>query len=186
MTFKVILGLIVSGILVNNFVFEKYLGFAAVYGISKKEGKIAFTGFAVALVMVVSAVINQLVGAALAAKGLSHFATFAAVIVILAVVYLFALIAKLVKKEELGAYFPLIALNSAVLGLCTESLSASLSLAETLFTALGVGLGFTVGCLLFAGVMSRIDMRHVPKAFRGLPVSLLAAAIISMALIAFK
>lgn len=184
MTFKEIMALVLGGILVNNFVFEKYLGFASLYGISKKEGKIALTGLAVALVMVISAVANQLVGGVLAANGLGHFATLAAVVVILLVVYILALAAKLVKKESMGAYFPLIALNSAVLGLCVETASAGL--AGSFFTALGVGLGFTLGCLLFAGVMSRIDMRHVPKAFRGLPVSLLAAAIISMALVAFK
>jgi len=184
MTFKEIMALVLGGILVNNFVFEKYLGFASLYGISKKEGKIAVTGLAVALVMVVSAVINQFVSGLLAANGLAHFATFAAVVVILLVVYVFALIAKLIKKEALGAYFPVIALNSAVLGLCVETSSAGLL--SSLFTALGVGLGFAFGCFIFAGVMSRIDMRHVPKAFRGLPVSLLAAAIVSMALVAFK
>ena len=184
MTFKEIMALVLGGILVNNVVFEKYLGFASLYGISKKEGKIAVTGLAVSLVMVVSAVINQLVTGLLAANGLSHFGTFAAVIVILLVVYLFAFIAKLVKKESLGAYFPVIALNSAVLGLCVET--ASTDLISGVFTALGVGLGFAFGCFIFAGVMERIDMRHVPKAFRGLPVSLLAAAIVSMALIAFK
>ena len=103
MTFKEIMALVLGGILVNNFVFEKYLGFASLYGISKKEGKIAVTGLAVALVMVVSAVINQLVSGLLAANGLAHFATFAAVVVILLVVYVFALIAKLIKKEALGA-----------------------------------------------------------------------------------
>lgn len=184
MTFKEIMALVLGGILVNNFVFEKYLGFASLYGISKKESKMAVTGLAVALIMVVSAVINQLVCGLLAANGLAHFATLAAVIVILLVVYLFALAAKLIKKESLGAYFPVIALNSAVLGLCVET--ASTGLAESFFTALGVGLGFAFGCFIFAGVMSRIDMRHVPKAFRGLPVSLLAAAIVSMALVAFK
>ena len=83
-------------------------------------------------------------------------------------------------------YFPLIALNSAVLGLALEAGAKGYSYGQTLAAALGVGLGFLVALLLMNGVQSRIEEKHIPAAFRGLPISLLTASIIAMVLVAFK
>ena len=83
-------------------------------------------------------------------------------------------------------YFPLIALNSAVLGLALENVSEGYSYGMALAAALGVGLGFLAALFLMAGVNSRIAQKHVPAAFQGLPIQLLAASIVAMVLVAFK
>ena len=88
--------------------------------------------------------------------------------------------------KPVGAYFPLVALNSAVLGLAVNNITEGYTYVEALFAALGAGLGFVLAMVLFAGVKSKINERYVPKAFRGLPVMLIAASIISLAFYAFK
>ena len=80
----------------------------------------------------------------------------------------------------------ILAVNSAVFGLAVTAASDGLSLTATMLTALGVGLGYLFTLFVFAGLRETIDDFYVPKAFRGLPVQLLAAAIISMALLGFK
>jgi electron transport complex protein RnfA len=116
----------------------------------------------------------------LAPLGLEFLSLLCAVAVILALVYLLGAI----FKKSFGAFFPLVALNSVVLGMSVEA--ASLSYIEALLAALGVGLGFLAALFLMSGVERRIQPDRMPKAFRGLPGSLLAAGIISMALLAFK
>ena len=98
---------------------------------------------------------------------------------------MFMVVEKKLMHKSLGVYFPLIALNSAVLGLAVNNIGAGYNFVESLVAALGVGLGFMLAMFLFAGVQSRINEKYVPKAFRGLPVSLLTACIISLALFAF-
>ena len=121
----------------------------------------------------------------LAKLGLEYLQTLVFIALILIVVYLVDLVVKKLMHKCLGVYFPLIALNSAVLGLAVNNVTAGYNFLESLIAALGVGLGFMLAMFLFAGVQSRINEKHVPKAFRGLPVSLLAACIISLALFAF-
>ena len=94
----------------------------------------------------------------------------------------------LIAASVIGHFFTdkylLIALNGVVFGTCANA--AGSGLAEAAASALGAGLGFTVALLLFAGVETKIDDKYVPAAFRGFPVRLLPAGILSMAVVAFK
>lgn len=184
---KELLLLMLGFIVVDNYAFEKLLGIVPVLG-SKRHGKKAlFTGAAVALVMLLTAVIAWPVNTFVLEKfGLASLEIFVFAIIVLIVVYVLDLIMKAACEESLGLYFPMIALNAAVLGLALNNAAAGYTFAQTVFAALGAGLGFILAMLLFAGVQSRIQQKYVPKAFRGLPVSVLAAAIVSMALVAFK
>ena len=87
--------------------------------------------------------------------------------------------------KKLGLWFPAIALNSAVLALALNTADAE-SVLPVILSALGVGLGFLFGLFLMSGVQKRIESEHLPKAFRGFPIQLLAAAIIALALTAFN
>ena len=95
---------------------------------------------------------------------------------------------KIIAASVIGHFFTdkylLIAFNGVVFGTCANA--AGSGLAEASASALGAGLGFTVALLLFAGVETKIDDKYVPAAFRGFPVRLLAAGILSMAVVAFK
>ncbi len=173
-----------GGVLVNNYAMEKFLGICPVLG-GRKHGTAAM-GFSVALVMLLTAAITwPLENFVLVPLGAEYLETLMFVLVVLLVVYILgAIFAK--SGKSLGGYFPLIALNGAVLGLAVNNIAEGYSFLESLFASIGAGLGFVLAMLLFDGVKSRINERYVPKAFQGIPVMLLAASIISLAFYAFK
>ena len=136
-------------------------------------------GIAVIVIMLVSGLILSALRNVI--PGFLAIPVFVAIILVL--VYVLELVAGKVFKKSLGFWFPVIALNSAVLGLAVNTLE--LDFVSAIFTALGSGLGFLLALFVFAGVLGRIQKQYVPKAFKGLPVELLAAGIIAMALYAF-
>lgn len=180
---KALLLIMLGGVLVNNYALEKFLGIGPVLG-GRKYGSAAM-GFSVAAVMLLAAAVTWPLYRLLVLLGAEYLETLIFVLVVLLVVYVLgAMFAK--SGKPVGAYFPLVALNSAVLGLAVNNITDGYTYVEALFAALGAGLGFVLAMVLFAGVKSKINERYVPKAFRGLPVMLLAASIISLAFYAFK
>lgn len=180
---KALLLIMLGGVLVNNYALEKFLGVGPVLG-GRKYGSAAM-GFSVAAVMLLAAAVTWPIYRLLVLLGAEYLETLIFVLVVLLVVYVLgAMFAK--SGKPVGAYFPLVALNSAVLGLAVNNITEGYTYVEALFAALGAGLGFVLAMVLFAGVKSKINERYVPKAFRGLPVMLLAASIISLAFYAFK
>lgn len=180
---KALLLIMLGGVLVNNYALEKFLGVGPVLG-GRKYGSAAM-GFSVAAVMLLAAAVTWPIYRLLVLLSAEYLETLIFVLVVLLVVYVLgAMFAK--SGKPVGAYFPLVALNSAVLGLAVNNITEGYTYVEALFAALGAGLGFVLAMVLFAGVKSKINERYVPKAFRGLPVMLLAASIISLAFYAFK
>ena len=180
---KALLLIMLGGVLVNNYALEKFLGVGPVLG-GRKYGSAAM-GFSVAAVMLLAAAVTWPLYRLLVLLSAEYLETLIFVLVVLLVVYVLgAIFAK--SGKPVGAYFPLVALNSAVLGLAVNNIAEGYTYVEALFAALGAGLGFVLAMVLFAGVKSKINERYVPKAFRGLPVMLLAASIISLAFYAFK
>lgn len=180
---KALLLIMLGGVLVNNYALEKFLGVGPVLG-GRKYGSAAM-GFSVAAVMLLAAAVTWPLYRLLVLLGAEYLETLIFVLVVLLVVYVLgAMFAK--SGKPVGAYFPLVALNSAVLGLAVNNITEGYTYVEALFAALGAGLGFVLAMVLFAGVKSKINERYVPKAFRGLPVMLLAASIISLAFYAFN
>lgn len=180
---KALLLIMLGGVLVNNYALEKFLGVGPVLG-GRKYGSAAM-GFSVAAVMLLAAAVTWPLYRLLVLLGAEYLETLIFVLVVLLVVYVLgAMFAK--SGKPVGAYFPLVALNSAVLGLAVNNITEGYTYVEALFAALGAGLGFVLAMVLFAGMKSKINERYVPKAFRGLPVMLLAASIISLAFYAFK
>lgn len=180
---KALLLIMLGGVLVNNYALEKFLGVGPVLG-GRKYGSAAM-GFSVAAVMLLAAAVTWPLYRLLVLLGAEYLETLIFVLVVLLVVYVLgAMFAK--SGKPVGAYFPLVALNSTVLGLAVNNITEGYTYVEALFAALGAGLGFVLAMVLFAGVKSKINERYVPKAFRGLPVMLLAASIISLAFYAFK
>ena len=180
---KALLLIMLGGVLVNNYALEKFLGVGPVLG-GRKYGSAAM-GFSVAAVMLLAAAVTWPLYRLLVLLGAEYLETLIFVLDVLLVVYVLgAMFAK--SGKPVGAYFPLVALNSAVLGLAVNNITEGYTYVEALFAALGAGLGFVLAMVLFDGVKSKINERYVPKAFRGLPVMLLAASIISLAFYAFK
>ena len=185
MTFKTIVGIVLGAMLANNYALEKFLGAAPLLGWSTQEKKITALGSSVTIAMFFTAILAALVQEfVLDVHSLGYLQTLVYAAIVLIVVYAMELVAKIGGKS-LGIYFPIIALNSAVLGVAVNNAADGLSLGVSILTALGAGLGFWLALAAFAAVRTKIRERYVPKAWRGLPIYLLTAAILSMALLAF-
>ena len=180
MTFKEIILVILGGVLANNLVFEKLMGVEPVLNNGKCVRTALSIGCGTAAVMLVASALVYPIQSLLNSAGAGFLVIPAAVAVILLLTYLL----KLLVKKPMGVWFPLIALNSAVPGLCTGNADAGFGAA--VLTAFGAAVGFVAALVLYAGVRGRIDEKAVPESFRGLPISLLIAFIISLALVAYK
>ena len=90
-----------------------------------------------------------------------------------------------VLYKSLGVYLPLITTNCAVLGVTINNIKDEYNFVESMVSSLGCGLGFLLAMVLFAGVRSRLDSDKIPESFKGLPVTLMAASIVSMSFIGF-
>ena len=186
MTFKTLVGIVLGAMLANNYALEKFLGAAPLLGWSTQEKKVTALGSSVTIAMFFTAILAALVQEfVLDVHSLGYLQTLVYAAIVLIVVYAMNAVAKAAFKKDLGVYFPVIALNSAVLGLAVNNAADALALGESILTALGAGLGFWLALAAFAAVRSKIRERYVPKAWRGLPIYLLTAAILSMALLAF-
>ena len=183
-----------SMILVNNYVLVQFLGICPFLGVSKKLDSSAGMGAAVIVVMVIATAVTFL----LDAYNLGYLQT---IIFILVIAVLVQLIEITLKKyvpalyQSLGVYLPLITTNCCVLGvtiLAVQDYSAvvaefgfGLAYAEALICAAGAGVGFLVAMLLFCGVRSRVEAANPPESFKGLPITLVSAAITSMSFMGF-
>ena len=186
MTVGSLLLVIVGGVFANNYALEQFLGVTAFMGFSGKSAKAFTMGLCVTAVMLLTTAAAWVLDSfVLGAFGLAYLRVPVFAALVLCFAYLLGAVFKNSGKG-LGRYFPLVTLNSAVLGVAVITASAGCGFVEALLTALGAGLGFALMMPVMQGVISRIDLKHVPKAFQGLPVYLLAASIISMVLVAFK
>lgn len=172
-TIIMILGLV----LVNNYALTAYLGLSPLLGFAGGRRKILALGLCVTGVTLPAAVVMWLL------RGLipPYLRILVTVVVVLALVYLL----QLVLGKRLGVWFPAIALNAAVFAAVIRACELD-SLLTAVLSALGVGLGFLLGLFLLSGVSEKIEQEHLPKAFRGLPIQILAAAIVALALSAFN
>lgn len=174
---KEIIVLVLGFVLVNNYALTAYFGLTPLLGFAGRREKILALGLSVTGVMLIASLILWLL------RGL--IPAWAQVIAAAVLVLLLTGLLQLLLGKRLGLYFPVIALNSAVFALALNMSSAD-SFLTVLLSALGAGLGFLFGLFLLSGLEARIEDEQLPKAFRGLPIRILAAAIIALALTAFK
>jgi electron transport complex protein RnfA len=88
--------------------------------------------------------------------------------------------------KSLGVYLPLITTNCAVLGVTVLNIDNGYNFLQSLVNALGAGLGFTLALILFSGVRQKMENTDIPKAFKGLPITLIAAAILAVSFVGFS
>lgn len=178
-----------SMILVNNYVLVKFLGICPFLGVSKKLDSACGMGAAVTLVMVLATAVTWPIQQILNALGLDYLQTIAFILVIAVLVQMLEIIVRRFLPalyEALGVYLPLITTNCAVLGVTILAVDEGYTYPEALVCALGAGLGFLLAMVLFSGVRRRVDEAEPPKAFRGLPITLIAAAFVSLSFMCFS
>lgn len=181
--------IIVSMVLVNNYPLAQFLGICPFLGVSKDKDSATGMGIAVTFVMVLATAVTWPIQQLLNKFGIGYMQT---VVFILVIAALVQLIEMFMKKnmvglyKSLGVYLPLITTNCAVLGVCISNIDSGLNYAEAMFNAFGAGIGFLFAMLLMAGVRSKLeDQSRIPKSFRGVPIVLLAAAIMSLSFMGF-
>jgi len=172
---------LLAGILANNYAIQNFLGIDTVLGNYTTANKSCKLGLLVTAVMVISTVICWPLSSVL--KSMAYLQTLVFVVVVLIVTEIVQIAAQSMIKKTMGEGFVMLAVNGAVLGLMIQN--AELTFGEAVISSLGVGLGFMAAMTVFASLRERVEDEFVPAAFRGLPVSLLIAAMMSLVLFAF-
>ena len=194
--FKGLLAIVMAAVLVNNYVLAQFLGICPFLGVSKKLDQAAGMSVAVIFVMLLAtAVTYPIQFFVLNPNGLGYLQTIVFILVIAALVQLVEIILKKyipALHASLGVYLPLITTNCAVLGVCISNVDNYMgvtafggSFVQALFNALGSGLGFLLAMVLFSGVRSRVDKCKCPECFKGMPITLISAAIVSVSFMGF-
>lgn len=178
-----------SMILVDNYVLVKFLGICPFLGVSKKLDSAFGMSCAVTFVMVLAtAVTHPLYTYILEPNGLGYLNTISFILVIAVLVQL---VETILKKfipplyKALGVYLPLITTNCAILGVTLLNIDNGYSYAESLVCALGAGIGFLVAMVIFSGVRKRLEDANPPKSWQGLPITLVAASMVSLSFMGF-
>ena len=183
-----IIAIIISMILVDNYVLAQFLGICPFLGVSKKLDSAVGMGGAVIFVMVLATAVTWPIQQILNSFEIGYMQTVVFILVIA------ALVEMMLKKfmpslySALGVYLPLITTNCAVLGVCIANIDEGYGFIQSLANSFGAAVGFTLALVLFAGVRSGklANDDGVPVAFRGVPLVLLSSAILSLAFMGFS
>lgn len=178
-----------SMILVDNYVLSKFLGICPFLGVSKKLDSAVGMSLAVTFVMVMATAVTwPLYTLVLEPRKLEYLQTIAFILIIAILVQL---LENVLKKfvpalyKALGVYLPLITTNCTILGVTILNLDSGYNFAESIVCAAGAGIGFLVAMVLFSGVRRRVDAAITPKCFEGLPITLVAASMVSLSFMGF-
>lgn len=185
---KGLISILLTAILTNNYILAKFLGICPFLGVSKKLNTAMGMSAAVIFVMAIATAVTYPINTFLENNDLEYLQTIVFILVIAALVQLVEIILKKyipALYSALGIYLPLITTNCAVLGVTINNILDGYNFVESMVSSLGCGLGFLLAMVLFSGVRSLIDERLVPKAFKGLPVTLIAASFVSLAFFGF-
>ena len=188
MTLKSLILILMSGVLVNNYVLQRFLGICPFLGVSKKFQQASGMGIAVTFVMLCATAVTWPIQTYILGEKFAYLQTIVFILVIAALVQFVELVLKRfipALHKSLGVYLPLITTNCAVLGVTINNITDGYNFLESMVSSLGVGLGFLLAMVLFAGVRSKIDDSAPPKCLRGLPVTLIAASIVSLSFYGF-
>lgn len=192
---KSLVAVFLAAILTENYVLSKFLGICPFLGVSKKLKTAVGMSAAVIFVMVLSTAVTwPIYQGLLVPNGLEYLQTILFILVIAGLVQLVEIILKKYMPplySSLGIYLPLITTNCAVLGVTMlviekAAADASYTYVSALVNAFGAGVGFLVAMVLFAGVRQRLETCDIPKSLKGLPITLVAASLVSISFLGFS
>ena len=187
--FKTLIIILLGSVFVDNYVLSRFLGICPFLGVSKKLDQATGMGIAVTAVMLLACAVTWPIQYfVLNTLNMGYLQNIVFILVIAALVQMVELLLKKFSpalQKGLGVYLPLITTNCAVLGVTIGNINSEYSFLQSIVAALGAGLGFLLAMVLFSGLRSRIDECNIPKAFRGLPVTLIAASFVSLSFMGF-
>ena len=190
MSLKFLVGIFLAAILTENYILNKFLGICPFLGVSKKLNTAFGMSCAVTVVMVIATAVTWPVYTyVLVPLNLDYLQTVVFILIIAALVQLLETVMHKYMPplyNALGIYLPLITTNCAVLGAALLNIEKEYDFVKSLVFGFSAALGFTLAIVIFAGVRERMRYSDPPKAFRGFPILLLAAALIAMAFSGFS
>lgn len=182
--------IMLSAVFINNYVLSRFLGICPFLGVSKKLNQATGMSLAVIFVMLIATAVTWPIQMYLLnPNNLGFLQTIVFILVIASLVQLVEIILKKYipsLHQSLGVYLPLITTNCAVLGVTILNIDEGYTFAESMVNSLGSGLGFFLAMVMFSGVRSKLEGADIPKAFQGLPITLVAASITSLSFLGFS
>lgn len=185
---KIIL-IAVSAALVNNVVLSQFLGLCPFLGVSKNMKSAAGMGIAVIFVIAISSAAASLIYQFILVP--CHIEYLQTIVFILVIAALVQFVEMVMRKtmpalhKTLGVYLPLITTNCAVLGVALNNVTDNYNFLESVVNGVGTAVGFTIAIIILAGVRERIEDNDIPVPFRGMPIVLLTAGLMSIAFMGF-
>ena len=181
--------ILVSTVLVNNFVLVKFLGLCPFMGVSKKLETAIGMGFATTFVLTLAAVTTWIVNTYLLVPlGIDYLRTIAFILVIAVVVQFTETVmhkTSPVLYQVLGIFLPLITTNCAVLGVALLNLQEERGFLESALYGFGAAIGFSLVLVLFAAMRERVAVADVPEPFQGSAIAMVTAGLMSLAFMGF-
>lgn len=176
-------------ILVNNYVLAQFLGICPFLGVSKKLDSSVGMGVAVIFVMVLATAVTWPIMQVLNSLNIAYLQTIVFILIIAALVQFVEMALKKfipALHKSLGVYLPLITTNCAVLGVCISNIDQGYNYPQSLVNSFGAGVGFLLAMVIFSGMRSKLEGNtDVPAPFQGVPITMTAAALLSLAFMGF-
>ena len=186
---QVLLGVLLSAILTENFILVKFYGICPFMGVSKKIDTALGMGMAVTFVMALASAACYGVNLVLVALGLEYMQTVVFILVIASIVQVVEMFLKKAVPalyKALGVFLPLITTNCAVLGVALVNVQEGYDFLLSVLNGAAGGLGFTIAIVLFASLRERVDKADCPESFKGYPIALIAAGLLALAFMGFS
>ena len=181
--------ILISTILVNNYVFAKFLGICPFLGVSGKMETATGMGVAVTFVTTLAGIVTYILQKyVLDSLGLGYLQTIVFILVIASLVQFVEMAIKKMSPtlyNALGVYLPLITTNCIVLGVSILNIQEGYTLIETITSSVGAALGFFLALVLMAGLREKLELADIPEALEGFPITLIATGLMSIAFSGF-
>ena len=189
-TFKSLLVILLSSVLVNNYVLAQFLGICPFLGVSKKLDSAVGMGVAVIFVMVLATAATWPIMQVLNNFNIAYLQTIVFILVIASLVQFVEMALKKFMPalyKSLGVYLPLITTNCAVLGVCISNIDEGYNYIQSLVNSAGAGIGFLLAMILFSGMRGKLEGNtSIPACFQGVPITLVTAAFLSLGFMGFS
>ena len=182
--------ILVSSVLVNNFVLARFLGICPFLGVSKKIKTACGMGVAVIFVMGISSVVTDVIyDTILLPHDLLFLKTVVFILVIASLVQLVEMVLQKLSPglyKALGIYLTLITTNCAILGVVLINVIKNYNFIKSLVFGVGAGAGFTIALIIMAGIRERLELADIPEPLKGAAITLIIAGLLSMAFMGFS
>ena len=181
--------IIISAIFVNNIVLSQFLGICPFMGVSGKISTAAGMSGAVTFVLTIATIFTYLIMTyILVPLGIEFMQTIAYILVIASLVQMMEIILKKISPslyQALGIFLPLITTNCVILGVTLLVIQKEFNLIQSVVYAISTALGFALALVVFAGIREQMEFADIPKAMKGVPITLITAGLLAMAFMGF-